>query len=212
MRNWTKILATLVAVLALGLVSSVGYNIVRKNNPMPGQQIQLQQQGVPKGQSIEYTGQSATPPSTSKNPSGFNPKGISMMGGHRDNLGIGANGTPTNKFQPQTQLLMDRSKAVMIKTQLQTIPEVTQANVIVGGSNVVVGYKAKEGTDINKVNGLVAQKVKQMEPLARKIAISQNDSVIAKINRLSEDIYSNRKAEDVLTDISNLAASIGIVK
>lgn len=211
MRNWIKILGALIAVLAVGLLSVIGYNTVRKGTPAPGQQIQLRQSS-PKGQNIEYSGQSVPPPSTNKNPNGFNPKGISMMGGHRDNLGIGVNGIPTNRFQSQTQLLMDRSKAVMIRAQIQTIPEITQVSVIVGGSNVVVGYKARAGADIGKINGQITQKVKQMEPLSKKIAVSQSDSVIASIDKLSKDVYSNRKAEDVLADIASLAASIGTVR
>lgn len=101
-------------------------------------------------------------------------------------------GTNKNATIQGQLMLFDGKKADSIRKQLEAMPDVKSAQVIVRGNTALVGCKpSKTSIDVNSLAGKVSDKVKSLDKSVTNVCVTDKDSAMNDMTKLSNDIKSS---------------------
>ncbi len=97
-----------------------------------------------------------------------------------------------------SRIASDARRSDAIRTQLNTMREIRQANVIVNCNTALVAYRhvdpSKSSSDIKN---LITTRVKQADASITNVVVSDLSSITTRMNQLLYDISNNRPANDI---------------
>lgn len=139
--------------------------------------------------------------------------GINGING-RNSLNNGLNNrlNNTNLVPDNTESAANSSKrAEDIKSKLKEMPEVDDANCLVSGNTVVVGYKPSgKSKDVNTTKNKIIDMVKQIDKSANTVAVSESGDIMTKINNLTSRIQ-DKSISDIDQEIRQILQKINPV-
>ncbi len=141
-----------------------------------------------------------------------NTNGINQRNNFNNGLNDNNKLNHTKLVPDNTQSNADNNKrAENIKSRLKEIPEVDDANCLVSGDTVVVGYKPSDGSnDANTTKNKIIDLVKQIDNNADTVAVSESGDVMTKINNLVNDVQ-NKSISDIDAEIRQILQKINPV-
>ncbi|NMB32632.1 MAG: sporulation protein [Clostridium sp.] len=98
-----------------------------------------------------------------------------------------------------------KQKSDNISNELETMPDIEQANVLIAGNTCLVGYSPSNTQgDPNARKNMVMEKVKQIDPSINNVIASESQDVIDRIGQLVNDITNNKPMDEVNNEIMQL--------
>lgn len=136
--------------------------------------------------------------------------GMDDLNGDRINNRAGLlNGTDANNLGQTTA--NNNTRAENIKKQLVSMPEVDDANCLVSGNTVIVGYRPSNNSrDVNATKNKIINMVKQIDKNADTVAVSESGDIMNQIQNLTNDI-ANKPMSEINQEIRQLLQKINPV-
>jgi YhcN/YlaJ family sporulation lipoprotein len=125
-----------------------------------------------------------------------------------------SNGNQNNNamVNPGLTAQNDRQRAEKISSRVKELDEVEDANCLVSGNTIIVGYKPSAGSgDINATKKRIIDAVKQIDQNAGTVAVSESGDIMEKIRNLANEITANKPMSEVNQEIRQLLDKINPV-
>lgn len=101
-----------------------------------------------------------------------------------------------------------RAKALAMKNQVKTIPEVSDANVVIVGNTALVACRPRNAAlDANSLRAAVSQKCKSIDPTITNVVVTETEDMMTRVNQLYNNL-AVRPANQISQDFNNLVNQI----
>lgn len=114
-----------------------------------------------------------------------------------------------NRNNENAPMSDDRQRSQTLERQLDRMREVDDANVLVNGGTVIVGYKPTYSSqDIETVKSKIVKMVKKLDENVDNVAVTEADDIIARIRMLSDDMSANKPKTELNNEIRQILQRI----
>lgn len=120
---------------------------------------------------------------------------------------------PINNVSPiPTRIVPDSdnmsAKALAMKNQVKSIPEVSDANVVIVGNTALVACRPRNASvNTNSLKAAVSQKCKNSDPTITNVVVTETEDMMTRVNQLYNNL-AVRPANQISQDFNNLVNQI----
>ncbi len=101
-----------------------------------------------------------------------------------------------------------REKSLSLKSQVKSIPQVKDANVVVLGNTALVACNpSTAAADANALRDAVTKKIKSSDPSIKNVLVTESPDMVASINQMFNNM-TNRPMNEVTRDFNQLVRQI----
>jgi spore cortex protein len=99
-------------------------------------------------------------------------------------------------------------KALAMKYQVKSIPEVSDANVVIVGNTALVACRPRNASvNTNALKTAVSQKCKSSDPTITNVVVSETEDMMTRVNQLYNNL-TTRPMSEISQDFNNLVGKI----